>query len=105
MKLTGDLRSPAALYLKGGLFVALAATAGGLLIVLNPSWLAAGLLAACVWGSCRAYYFAFYVVQRYADPGYRFAGLADFAAYLWRRRSRRVVGKGDAAPSPRRDPG
>ena len=77
-----DLRSPAALYLKGGLFVVLAAVAGGLLIASNPSWLAAGLLAACVWGSCRAYYFAFYVVQQYADPGYRFAGLLDFARYL-----------------------
>ena len=81
-----DLASPAALYFKGGLFVALAGLAGGLLIGLNPSWLAAGLLGACVWASCRAYYFAFYVVERYADPGYKFAGLLDFAGYLIRGR-------------------
>ena len=81
-----DLASPAALYLKAGLFVALAALAGGLLIALNSTWLAAGLLGACVWASCRAYYFAFYVVQNYADPGYRFAGLLDFAGYLLRSR-------------------
>lgn len=83
-----DLASPAALYLKGGLFVVTAVLAGGLLLALNPSWLAAGLLAACVWASCRAYYFAFYVVSRYVDPGYRFAGLLDFAGYLWRKRRR-----------------
>ena len=30
--------------------------------------------------------FAFYVVQHWIDPGYRFAGLIDFARYLLRRR-------------------
>lgn len=83
-----DLSAPAALYAKAGLFVALAAAAGGLLILANPSWTAAALLGLCVWASCRAYYFAFYVVQHYVDPAYRFAGLADFALYLLRRRRR-----------------
>ena len=81
-----DLTSPAALYTKAGLFVALGLLSGGLLLWSAPSWLHAVLLAACVWGCCRAYYFAFYVVQNHADPGYRFAGLFDFARYLRRRR-------------------
>ena len=96
-----DLTSPAALYLKGGLFVALGALSGGLLLWSAPSWLNAALLAACVWGCCRAYYFAFYVVGNYTDPGYRFAGLTDFAVYLWRRRGRAA---GKLPPSPAPDP-
>ena len=35
----------------------------------------------CVWASCRAYYFAFYVIQHYVDPSYRFSGLIDFFRY------------------------
>ena len=43
------------------------------------------LLATCSWAFCRAYYFAFYVIEHYADPGYKFAGLVDFAKYLFKR--------------------
>ncbi|NNJ25138.1 hypothetical protein [Alienimonas chondri] len=81
-----DLASPLALYAKAGLFVALGTLAGGLLIARETSWTTAALLALCVWAFCRAYYFAFYVVERYVDPGYRFAGLWDFGRYLLRRR-------------------
>ena len=87
-----DLSRPSLLYLKGGLFVVTAALAGGLLLADVPSWRDAALLAACVWAACRAYYFAFYVVQHYVDPTYRFAGLTDFARYLLRRRRRRPGG-------------
>ncbi|MEM9703139.1 MAG: hypothetical protein AAF907_11920, partial [Planctomycetota bacterium] len=69
-----DLRSPAALYAKGALFLLLGGLSGGLLIAQSPDWTTAGLLGICVWAFCRAYYFAFYVVERYVDPGYRFAG-------------------------------
>jgi hypothetical protein len=34
-----------------------------------------------IWGVCRAYYFAFYVIPHYADPQFRFAELNDFARY------------------------
>lgn len=36
------------------------------------------LLALAVWGFCRAYDFAFYVIEHYIDPGYRYAGLWHF---------------------------
>ena len=62
--------------------------AGGLLIVRAPHWQIAVLLLICVWAACRAYYFAFYVIQHYVDPGYRFSGLFDFAKYLLRTRQR-----------------
>lgn len=39
-----------------------------------------------MWSFCRAYYFAFYVLERYVDPGFKFSGLGAFVAYLVRRR-------------------
>ena len=84
----GDIRNPKLLYLKGGLFLIGGLLAAAAILLEHPSWKVAGLLAVAVWCFCRAYYFAFYVVSRYADPGYRFAGLGSFAAYLVRRRRR-----------------
>ena len=46
---------------------------------------AALLLAICVWSFCRAYYFAFYVIEHYVDPQYKFAGLSSFVLYLLRK--------------------
>ena len=34
----------------------------------------------------RAYYFAFYVIERYVDPGFKFSGICSFFAYLVRKR-------------------
>jgi hypothetical protein len=33
------------------------------------------LLVLVIWSFCRAYYFSFYVLERYVDPGFKFAGL------------------------------
>ena len=77
-----DIRNPKLLWFKGLLFVFLAVLAGGLLLVENPAprtWL---LLLLTVWASCRAYYFAFYVIEHYIDPRFRFAGLWSVARYL-----------------------
>lgn len=90
-----DLTRPSLLYLKAGLFVAAGGLSAGLLVADAPTVRTTALLAVCVWSFCRAYYFAFYVVQHYADPGYRFAGLADFAKYLLRRRRGRRTSTGD----------
>jgi hypothetical protein len=81
-----DLRNPYLIYLKGGLFLLSGCLAGGLLWAEHPTVRVAVLLAITVWCFCRAYYFAFYVIQHYVDPGYRFAGLGSFCRYLWRQR-------------------
>jgi hypothetical protein len=81
----GDLRNPRLIYLKGGLFVATGLIAGGLLLTEQPTVRAAVLLAICVWGFCRAYYFAFYVIEHYVDPSIKFAGLRAFLRYLLTR--------------------
>ena len=81
----GDLRNPRWLYAKAVLLLGVGLLASAIVLMDSPTLRTAGLLAIAVWGFCRAYYFAFYVVQQYADPGYRFAGLLSFARYCWGR--------------------
>ena len=40
------------------------------------------LLALAIWAFCRAYYFAFYVIEHYIDPGFKFAGLWAMLRHL-----------------------
>ena len=85
----GDIKSPTLLYLKGALFVLLGAAAVTAILLKYPDIYLAALLAIAIWAFCRAYYFAFYVIQHYLDPEFRFAGLLAFAQYLLRRRDPR----------------
>ena len=75
--------------IKGLLFLLTGFTAGGLLLLEQPTIRTSLLLAVTVWSFCRAYYCAFYVIEHYVDPTYKFAGLVDFAKYflLGRRNS------------------
>lgn len=84
-----DLRNPKLIWLKGGLFLLLGTVAAGLLLLEAPSWRVALLLALTIWAFCRSYYFAFYVIEHYVDPSYKFAGLTSFLEYTLRRRSNR----------------
>lgn len=84
-----DISHPRLLYLKAALLLLCGFLTGGLLLLDHPTRKAALLLAVCVWSFARAYYFAFYVIEHYADPSFRFAGLVDFARYLARSRGRR----------------
>lgn len=77
-----DIRSPRLLYFKGVLFLVIGGVASAILLLEHPDLKTAALLALAIWAFARAYYFAFYVVQHYVDPSYRFAGLLDFAKYL-----------------------
>ncbi len=81
-----DLTSPWAIYTKGFLFLAGGVLASALLIAECPTWKVAVLLAVAVWCFARSYYFAFYVIERYADPGYKFSGLVSFVRYVLRKR-------------------
>lgn len=74
------------MYLKAALFlIAGSASVGGILVEL-PSLRITFLLAVALWSFCRAYYFAFYVIEHYIDPQYKFAGLGSFVLYLIRAR-------------------
>ena len=81
-----DLTDPRWIKIKGALFLFLGLLAAGLLLAEHRSLVDAVLLLICVWGFCRAYYFAFYVIERYVDPGYKFSGLGSFVRYWVRRR-------------------
>jgi hypothetical protein len=84
-----DLKDARVIWIKGGLFLGIGVAAALLLLVEKPSLKVAFLLGLSVWGFCRAYYFAFYVIQYYLDPAYRFSGLGSFIRYAWNRRPRR----------------
>jgi hypothetical protein len=81
-----DLTNPSAIKLKGLLFLFLGLFSATLLLLEHPSLKVALLLALCIWCFCRAYYFAFYVIERYVDPAYRFSGLWSCARYLLQKR-------------------
>lgn len=83
-----DLKDPRLIYLKGFLFLGGGCLASALLLSEQPTLKVAFLLAVAVWCFARCYYFAFYVIEHYVDPEFRFAGLWAFAKYLVRRRSK-----------------
>lgn len=82
-----DIKSPTLLYLKGAMFLGIGLLSAGGILLEHPSWKVAILLGLAIWGFARAYYFAFYVIQHYVDPQYKFAGLIDFLKYClgWKR--------------------
>jgi hypothetical protein len=82
-----DLKSSKAIWFKGAAFALIAIISSVLLLVELPTFRVAVLLALALWASCRAYYFAFYVIQHYVDPGFRFSGLGSFLVYALRKRS------------------
>lgn len=77
-----DLTNPKLLKIKGFLFLLLGMLSAGSILILLPDWTVVLLLGICVWAFCRFYYFAFYVLQHYADPSFRYAGLWDLTRYL-----------------------
>ena len=79
-----DLTDPRWIKIKGLLFLILGVLAVVLLLLQSPTIATAVLLGIAVWSFCRCYYFAFYVIEKYVDPGFRFSGLIDFFRYLLR---------------------
>ncbi len=76
-----DLKNPKLIWLKGVLFGVMLVVSGGLIVALTRDWLVAGLVLLVAWSAARVYYFMFYVIEKYVDPTYRFAGMWDFAMY------------------------
>jgi hypothetical protein len=83
-----DLTSPTWIKVKGILFLIVGILAAVLLVLEQPTWKVAVLLVVAVWCFCRFYYFAFYVIEKYVDPGYKFSGLWSFICYLFGNRKR-----------------
>ena len=83
-----DLSDPFWIKLKGLLFLLLGSGAALCLFLDDPKWQTAVLLAMAIWGFGRFYYFAFYVIEKYVDPNYKFSGLISFARY-WCARTKK----------------
>ncbi|MEQ9068101.1 MAG: hypothetical protein RLO18_15315, partial [Gimesia chilikensis] len=81
-----DLKSRQLIYLKGFLFLMILLIAGGLILFETRSWQIAILLLLVVWSSARLYYFMFYVIEKYVDSEYKFAGIGSFLQYLFSNR-------------------
>jgi hypothetical protein len=75
---------------KGLLFLFLGLVCSTLLFLDHPTLQTAILIVLVVWSFCRFYYFAFYVIERYVDPSYRFSGLLSFVVYLFRKKARQT---------------
>lgn len=81
-----DLTNPVWIKLKGFLFLLIGMVSVVLIFLGDSRWQTGALLLVAVWSFCRAYYFAFYVMEKYVDPSYKFSGLISFARYLLKRR-------------------
>lgn len=73
-----DLTNPRVIKIKGVLFLVCGLIASALLLLETPTLKTAFLLLVAIWSFCRCYYFAFYVIEHYVDPTFRFAGLGAF---------------------------
>ncbi len=82
-----DLEKVGWIYLKAALFFVIGIVSAALLIVSNPTLSTFLLLFLVLWSFCRLYYFAFYVIEKYVDPTFRFSGLFSAAKYFLENRS------------------
>ncbi|MEM0895932.1 MAG: hypothetical protein AAGJ79_03525 [Verrucomicrobiota bacterium] len=80
-----DIESPRLLCLKGVGFLVIGLLSSLLLLLMCPNWKVALLLILVIWSFCRAYYFAFYVIEKYIDEDFKFAGLFSVIRFLARR--------------------
>lgn len=83
----GDLKNHRAIIIKGFLMLLVGVMASAILLWENPGWRVALLLGIALWGFMRFYYFAFYVIEKYVDGRYKYAGLGSFVGCMLKRRA------------------
>ena len=81
-----DLKNPKWMYLKAALLLGIGVICFVLVWLEHPRLTTAVYLSLMIWAFARAYYFAFYVIERYIDDSYRFSGLTSLLRYLLARR-------------------
>jgi len=81
-----DIKSTKLMWVKGTLLLLIGVVSSALILLETASLTVGLLLALSVWSFCRAYYFAFYVIEHYVDSGYRFSGMISFVQYALRKR-------------------
>ncbi len=73
------------MWLKAALFLVIGVVSCVLILAEIPDLRVAALLVLAIWSFCRAYYFAFYVIEKYVDPSYRFSGIISALRYFMTR--------------------
>jgi hypothetical protein len=81
-----DLQSSWLMWAKAILFVLIGVASSALILVELPSLQIFALLCLAIWSFCRAYYFAFYVIEHYLDPTFRYSGLFSVIRHLLKQR-------------------
>jgi hypothetical protein len=79
-----DLQSHRWMWVKAALFLVIGLFSSGLILFELPEWRTVALLVLAIWSFCRAYYFAFYVLEHYIDSSFRYSGLTSMLRYLWK---------------------
>lgn len=79
----GDIKSSKLIHFKGWLFFFTGVLASGILIAETMDMKIACLLLLAVWSFCRFYYYAFYVIEKYTDSQFKYAGIWSFICFLW----------------------
>ncbi len=81
-----DLQSHRWMWVKAVLFLLIGLTSSVMILIELPDLRIFFLLALAIWSFCRAYYFAFYVLEHYIDPSYRFSGLISVLRFIWNKK-------------------
>jgi len=82
-----DLQSHRWMWVKAALFLVIGLTSSALILWELPELRILALLVLAIWAFCRAYYFAFYVIEHYIDPSFRFSGLWSALRHLLKKKS------------------
>jgi hypothetical protein len=82
-----NLQQPKWMYLKALLLVFIGLLSAAMLLAMNPTGQTAVLMGLAIWASCRLYYFAFYVIEHYIDPGYHYSGICSACLHFMRKSS------------------
>jgi hypothetical protein len=88
-----DLTNPKLIKLKGLLFLFVGLLSSALLLANVLSIKNVALLLIAIWSFCRFYYFAFYVIEHYVDPNFKFSGLGSFVRYMLAARRKKDAGQ------------
>jgi hypothetical protein len=84
-----DLSSHRWMWVKAALFLIIGILSSTLILAELPEWRVLILLVLAIWSFCRAYYFAFYVIEHYIDPSFHFSGLFAALRHLWNKTSKK----------------
>ncbi len=99
-----DIQNSKLLWTKAGLFVVVAILAMLLTFLGRYRNFVPFLFfwSVSVWASCRAYYFAFYAIEKYVDPNFKYAGIGSMVEYVLGRQRQpamQTMGGGEGEPS------